>query len=103
MNRGMRSQTYRVDLGHGAKPWVILSNNSRNRNLDTVLAARITTTSKNAHVPTVVPLTAADPLVGFVRVDDIVQLCHDELTESLGTLSDSTMQEISKAIRIALP
>jgi mRNA interferase MazF len=103
VNRGMRSQTYRVDLGHGPKPWVILSNNSRNRNLDTVLAARITTTSKNAHVPTVVPLTSSDPLVGFVLVDDIMQLYHDELTDSLGTLSPPTMQEISKAIRIALP
>ncbi|MEY8015585.1 type II toxin-antitoxin system PemK/MazF family toxin [Mycobacterium servetii] len=99
----MRSQTYRVDLGHGLKPWVVLSNNSRNRSLNTVLAARITTTSKNAHVPTVVPLTAADPLVGFVLVDDIVQLYHDELTEPLGALSSPTMQEISKALRIALP
>jgi mRNA interferase MazF len=99
----MRSQTYRVDLGHGSKPWVILSNNSRNRNLDTVLAARITTTSKNAHVPTVVPLTSADPLVGFVLVDDIMQLYHNELTDSLGTLSPPTMQEISKALRMALP
>ena len=103
MSRALRSQAYRVDLGHGAKPWVILSNNSRNRNLDTVLAARITTTSKHSHVPTVVPLTAADPLVGFVLVDDIVQLYHDELTESLGTLLPSTMAEISKALRIALP
>lgn len=99
----MRSQAYRVDLGHGSKPWVILSNNSRNRNLDTVLAARITTTTKHAHVPTVVPLTATDPLIGFVLVDDIVQLYHDELTESLGALSSATMQEISKALRIALP
>jgi mRNA interferase MazF len=103
LNRGLRSQAYRVDLGYGLKPWVILSNNSRNRNLDTVLAARITTTSKNAHVSTVVPLTAADPLVGFVLVDDIVPIYHDELTESLGTLSSPTMQEISKALRIALP
>lgn len=99
----MRSQAYRVDLGHGPKPWVILSNNSRNRNLDTVLAARITTTSTNEHVPTVVPLTSADPLVGVVLVDDIVQLYHDELTESAGALSQPTMQEISKALRIALP
>ncbi len=99
----MRSQAYRVDLGHGSKPWVILSNNARNRNLDTVLAARITTTTKHAHVPTVVPLTAADPLIGFVLVDDIVQLYHDELSESLGALSSATMQEISKALRIALP
>ncbi|SOJ57628.1 Endoribonuclease MazF4 [Mycobacterium simulans] len=103
MNRGMRSQAYQVDLGHGPKPWVILSNNSRNKNLDTVLAARITTTSKNAHIPTVVALTAADPLVGFALVDDIVQLYHEELTESLGALSAPTMQEISKALRIALP
>ncbi|MFV8169726.1 type II toxin-antitoxin system PemK/MazF family toxin [Mycobacterium sp. DBP42] len=103
MNRGMRSQAYRVDLGYGLKPWVILSNNARNRNLDTVLAARITTTSKNAHIPTVVPLTAADPLVGFVLVDDIVQLYHDELTEPLGSLSPSTMQDISQALRIAIP
>jgi mRNA interferase MazF len=36
-------------------------------------------------------------------VDDIVQLYHDELTESLGTLSPLTMAEISKALRIALP
>lgn len=99
----MRGQTYRVDLGHGAKPWVVLSNNARNRNLDTVLAARITTTSKNAHIPTVVPLTATDPLVGFVLVDDIVQLYHDELTESLGALSPQTMHHISAALRIALP
>lgn len=103
MNRGLRSQAYRVDLGYGSKPWVILSNNSRNRNLDTVLVARITTTSKNAHVPTVVQLTAADPLVGFVLVDDIVQLYHDELAEPLGALSPPTMQEISRALRIALP
>ncbi|MCH9730099.1 MAG: type II toxin-antitoxin system PemK/MazF family toxin [Actinomycetia bacterium] len=103
MNRGMRSQASRVDLGHGKKPWVILSNNSRNRNLDRVLAARVTKTSKNSHVPTVVPLAGADPLSGFVLVDDIVQLYQDELTESLGSLSPSTMQEISKALRIALP
>ncbi|MAS07786.1 MAG: type II toxin-antitoxin system PemK/MazF family toxin [Actinomycetota bacterium] len=103
MTRALRSQAYRVDLGYGSKPWVILSNNSRNRNLDTVLAARITTTSKHAHVPTVVALTAADPLLGYVLVDDIVQLYHDELTEALGTLSVPTMAEISKALRIALP
>lgn len=103
MNRGMRSHVYRVDLGHGRKPWVVLSNNSRNRNLDTVLAARITTTTKNALLPTVVALNTADPLNGYVLVDDIVQLYHDELTEPLGSLSLPTMQEISAALRIALP
>lgn len=63
MSRLLRSQAYRIDLRHGAKPWVILCKNSRNRNLDTALAARTTTASKRAHVPTVVPLTVADPLM----------------------------------------
>ncbi|MCG7610743.1 MazF family transcriptional regulator [Mycobacterium syngnathidarum] len=103
MNSATRCQVYRVDLGHGPKPWVILSNNSRNRNLETVLAARITTTSRNAHLPTVVQLTVADPLVGYVLVDDIVQLYQDELTELLGALSAQTMHEVSQALRIALP
>lgn len=101
--RGFRGQVYNVDLGHGPKPWVIVSNNSRNRNLETVLAARITTTSKNAHVPTVVPLSAADPLVGFVLADDIVQLFHDELSASSGALSSATMAALSRALRVAIP
>lgn len=103
MSRALRGQVFRVDLGHGGKPWVVLSNNARNRNLDTVLAARITTTGKNAHIPTVVELGLGDPLVGYVLVDDIAQLYHDELTEPLGALSPGTMTTISAALRIALP
>jgi len=99
----LRGQVFRVDLGHGAKPWVVVSNNARNRNLETVLAARITTTGRHANVPTVVPLASADPLVGFVVVDDLVQLYRDELAAPLGALSPSTMQHISDALRIAMP
>jgi mRNA interferase MazF len=94
---------FRVDLGHGAKPWVVVSNNARNRNLETVLAARITTTGKQASLPTVVPLSSADPLVGFVVVDDLIQLYRDELTVVLGALTATTMSAVSAAIRIAMP
>lgn len=62
VNRGMRGHVYRVDLGHGPEPGVVLSNNSRNRNLDTVLAARITPTTTSAHLPTVVALTGSSQL-----------------------------------------
>lgn len=99
----LRGQVYRVDLGHGSKPWLVVSNNARNRNLETVLAVRITTTGKHAAVPTVVPLSAADPLVGFVVVDDLIQLYRDELTVELGALTATTMTAVSAAIRIALP
>jgi mRNA interferase MazF len=99
----LRGQVFRVDLGHGPKPWLVVSNNARNRNLETVLAARITTTGKNAHIPTIVPLAGTDPLVGIVLVDDLVQLYRDELDTPLGALSPSTMQQVSAALRIALP
>ena len=89
MTPPMRGQVFRVDLGHGAKPWVIVSNIQRNRNLQTVIAARITTTRKNAELPTIVELSNDDPLVGFVLCDDLVPLYRDELNH-LPVLSPST-------------
>ncbi|HVA61846.1 MAG TPA: type II toxin-antitoxin system PemK/MazF family toxin [Mycobacteriales bacterium] len=99
----LRGQVYRLDLGHGRKPWVVVSNNSRNRNLETVIAARITTTSKNAQLPTIVALSAADPLNGHVLCDDLIPLYRDELTTPLGSLSPATMRAISAGLRLALP
>jgi len=99
----LRRQVFRVDLGRGAKPWLIVSNNARNRNLETVLAVRVTTTDKHANVPTVVPLSPADSLTGYVVVDDLIQLYRDELTVPLGAVSVQTMRAVSTAIRIALP
>jgi mRNA interferase MazF len=71
--------------------------------LETVLAARITTTDRHAHLPTLVALTSADPMVGHVVVDDLVQLYRDELTAPLGALAPATMTLISQALTIALP
>jgi len=102
MSAPSRGQVFRADLGHGRKPWVIVSNNSRNRKLDAVFAVRITTTEKHAHLPTHVPLASADPLIGFVNVDDLVQLYQDELNEPLGALSPATMLAVNEALKIAL-
>jgi mRNA interferase MazF len=103
MTPPMRGQVFRVDLGHGAKPWVIISNNQRNRNLQTVIAARFTTTRKNAQLPTIVELSDDDPLIGFVLCDDLVPLYRDELNHLDGALSVNTMMRVSNALRIALP
>jgi mRNA interferase MazF len=99
----LRGQVYWVDLGFGAKPWLIVSNNARNANLETVVAVRITTTSKHLRHPTVVPLTSADPLVGYVLADDLTQLYQDELTRLAGALAPATIRAVSQALRIALP
>jgi mRNA interferase MazF len=95
----LRGQIFHVDLGHGRKPWLVVSNNARNRNLDSVLAAHITTTRKHAALPTVVPLSAADPLTGFVLCDDIAQLYHDELATPAGLLSAPTITAVSEGLR----
>lgn len=103
MTAPLRGQVFRVDLGHGPKPWLVVSNNARNARLDSVIAARITTTTKRAHLPTVVELDPADPLVGVVLVDDLVPLYRDELNTPLGVLSPRTMTAVSTALRVALP
>ena len=54
-------------------------------------------------LPTVVALSSADPLVGYVVVDDLIQLYRDELTVAQGALSAATMRAVIAALRIALP
>lgn len=101
----VRGQVYRVDIGYGAKPWLIVSNNRRNRNLSDVLAVRITTTQKHVDLPTWVRLEPDDPLVGHINTDDVQQLGRDELGQLLGALSPGTLMRVNEALRLvfALP
>jgi mRNA interferase MazF len=103
MTPPLRGQVFRVDLGHGGKPWLVVSNDRRNAALDTVIAARVTSTDRNARLPTVVPLAPDDPLAGFVLCDDLVPLYRDELSTDLGGLTAGTMRRVSAALRVALP
>lgn len=100
----MRGQVHRVSLtSAGPKPYAIVSNNVRNRKLDSVLAVRITTTDKTG-IPTAVPLVGADPLVGFALADDIVEIFHEELESGtyLGALSGGTLLTLTTALMHAL-
>lgn len=95
-----RGQVYRCDLGYGLKPWLVVSNNARNRLLSDILAIRLTTTTRE--LPTWVRLSAADPLTGYANADCIEQLAKDELGEYLGALSPPSMRAINQALAIAL-
>lgn len=98
----LRGQVYRADVGYGLKPWMIVSNNHRNRALPSVLAVRLTTTIKRIDLPTWVPLSSADPLVGFLNVDDLEQIDRDELVELVGCLAPATILAVNNAVRLAL-
>jgi len=95
-----RGQVYRCDLGYGPKPWLVVSNNSRNRLLSDVIAIRLTTTDRD--LPTWVKLAPGDLLTGYANADCIEQLGKDELGEYLGALSPTTMRAINQALAIAL-
>lgn len=95
-----RGQVYRCDLGYGPKPWLVVSNNSRNRLLSDVIAVRLTTTVRD--LPTWVKLSPADPLAGYANADCIEQLGKDELGEYLGALTPASMRSVNQVLMIAL-
>jgi mRNA interferase MazF len=96
----VRGQVYRADLGYGAKPWLIVSNNSRNRVLSDVVAVRLTTTAKE--LPTWVALGSADPLAGYVNTDNVETLGKDELREYVGALCAESVSKVDMALAVAL-
>jgi mRNA interferase MazF len=99
----IRGRVYMAVMDHveGEKPYVVVSNNSRNRALPNVLVARITTTPKPV-MPSIVELSVHDPLVGRVLCDEVTQLWSDEVRRELGALSPGTMRRVNEGLADAL-
>lgn len=96
-----RGRVYWADVGYGDKPFLVISNNTRNQKLDSVLAVRITTSTK-PELDTVVPLSPADPVVGSILCDDVVQIWRDEIRREGGALSLPTMMRVATGLMAAL-
>jgi mRNA interferase MazF len=87
----------------GRKPYLVLSNNQRNRQLDDVIRVPITTTRKPEQLRSVVALAAEDhPLVGNVLCDDIYPVFKDEIRAMWGAVSQATMRRVEDGLRSAL-
>ncbi|WP_306369942.1 type II toxin-antitoxin system PemK/MazF family toxin [Nocardiopsis sp. CC223A] len=101
----MRGRVYWAYLDTGGqeerKPFLVVSNNHRNRNLGDCLAVRLTTTRKEPRT-TIVPLNPDDPLHGYVLCDEITFLYEDELLEDIGALSLATMTSVANGLKAAL-
>jgi mRNA interferase MazF len=99
----LRGEVYWVEVpGLGRKPFVVVSNNKRNRNLDDVVAARITTVP---HPPleSIVPLREfGSPIAGWVLCDDLTSISKAELAEHFGALSPHAMMAVTHGLRVAL-
>ena len=96
-----RGAIYRFDMGYGDKPWLVVSNNARNRNLGSVLVVRITTSQK-PDLPSIVRIPPGNPVVGSVLCDDIDILYEDDGADYLGALSPEVMSEVDAGLKAAL-
>lgn len=86
----------------GEKYYLAVSNNARNRALDSFLALRLTTTSKPP-LDSVVRLDQSDgPWIGAFLADEITEVFRDEVTRELGALRPGTMRRVDQALRAAL-
>ncbi|WP_445400534.1 type II toxin-antitoxin system PemK/MazF family toxin [Streptomyces sp. LE64] len=97
----VRGRVYRADLGAGLKPWLVVSNNARNRSLGDCVVVRITTSTKPP-LASIVELGTHDPLVGRVLCDDLGPMYRDEIKEDLGALSLQTMVRVGTALQHVL-
>lgn len=99
----VRGRVYGAKLAHfpTEKFYLVVSNNARNRQLDTVLAVRLTTTGKPP-MDSIVALGQSEAFSGSVLCDDIVELWDDEVTRDLGAISRGTMQQVNAGLAAAL-
>lgn len=93
-----------LDQEVGPKYWVVVSNNGRNRNFDTALAVRVTTTNRHAGLDSVVPLPAGEMLNGWVACDSLTEIWDEDLLHDRaeGALSHRAMRDVEDGLMAAL-
>lgn len=99
----LRGQIWLVDVGlDEPKRFIIVSNNQRNRFLNDVLGARVTT-SKKPELPSVAEFGPKElgPARSFVVADDILPLQKVDLVRQVGALSISQMSKVEGALKAA--
>ena len=87
----------------GEKAFLVVSNNTRNRNLDSVICARVSTSpDRPADLPSIVPIEDRGAVVDNVICDDLLTVRRNRLKRSVGALPPRVMAEVGKGLRSAL-
>ena len=86
----------------GDKYFLVVSNNIRNRALESALVVRFTTSPKPV-LPSIVPIPTQEILPGGrIVCDDIYELFEDEVLADMGALSTATMRAVDSGLKAAL-
>jgi mRNA interferase MazF len=96
-----RGDIIQARTGGRTDVWAVISNDIRNTELDSVLAARVLAVGGAS--PTRVATGDHDPLIGFISADHLVTIYRDEVHDRIGTLAPATEAALSRALRIAMP
>jgi mRNA interferase MazF len=81
--------------------FVVVSNNQRNRNLDSALGVRLTTSSKPP-ISSIVAIPSSENFTGYVVCDDITEIWEDEVLAVVGGFTPATMQAVNRGLAAAL-
>lgn len=89
---------------HGEKPFLVVSNQQRNRNLASVLCVRITTSPNRPDLPSVVPIEDRHgTVVGRVLCDSLFEISKDQLkTRKSNAFPPREMQRVCDGLAAAL-
>lgn len=104
MTQLIRGRVYRArpEGFHADTFFVVVSNNARNRHLDSALVVRFTTTRKPP-LPSIVEIPDHEVLPGGrIVCDDIYELFDDEVRADIGALSAPTMGAVGEGLKAAL-
>jgi mRNA interferase MazF len=86
----------------GEKYFIVVSNNARNRALDSALAVRLTS-SRKPSLPSIVSVPGHEVVPGgFIVCDDIYEVFDDEIVADIGALSPATMRAVEAGLKAAL-
>lgn len=92
-----------VDTEFGPKPYLVVSNQTRNRALDTVVGVRVTTSPNRPDIPSVVPIESRGSVVGSILCDELTLLTKEQLRSRMSNgLPPKEMQRVCVGLRSAL-
>lgn len=99
----VRGQVVQAHIGlDEPKLLVVVSNNGRNRSLDTVLGVRVTTTPPRRSQASIVAIPDGEGVHGWARCDDIEWIEQEGVLKVVTALSPNTMLAINTGLRSAL-
>ncbi|MEA2023166.1 MAG: type II toxin-antitoxin system PemK/MazF family toxin [Actinomycetota bacterium] len=98
-----RGEVWWVETDYGEKPFLVVSNMHRNRNLDTVLAARVTTSTRTPDIDSIVPIEHQGTIVGRVLCDEIVLVTKGDLKRrASNAFTPRQMRDVCRGLDAAL-